>query len=134
MKKIKNDLNRICCSGWSMFPTVKSGDSIYSKRIKRSRLKKGDLIVYKDKSLIVCHRLIGFDKNHFITRGDNLIHRDAPHKWEDFLGKVVIIRDEKGFYKKDQKTRRILICHFENIYSFFVQLKHFYYNQTNEDI
>jgi len=122
-----NKLSKLHCTGWSMYPTLKNDDFVYYENVKPSKLKRGDIIVYKDDPLNVCHRLVEMNKNYFFTRGDNLYKRDKPHEWKEFLGKVNIIRDKYGIVKDEQKIRRAVIKYFENIYGLFVLLKHIYY-------
>lgn len=124
-----NKLSKLHCTGWSMYPTLKNDDFVYYESVEMEKLKRGDIIVYEEGQLNVCHRLVEMNKKYFFTRGDNSTSRDRPHEWKYFLGKVEIIRDKYGIVKDEQRMRRVMIKHFENVYGLFVLLKHLYYRK-----
>jgi len=64
--------------GYSMHPTIKSGEFIVYKDVSVNELKEGDIIVYKDLRTgeRVCHRVIAVNDGMVKAKGDNNRFRD----------------------------------------------------------
>lgn len=92
---------RFRAPGTSMHPTIRHGDLITVEPLEPSRLKRGDIILYRLQGDFIAHRIVnigerdGCDRN-FILRGDASTTCDAPVKPEQVLGKVVCLeRDHR---------------------------------------
>lgn len=91
---IKKGINlRILVKGSSMFPILRTGDSVIVTF--PDNLRKGDIILFRKDENIVCHRIMKIinigGKVFYITRGDSLLYEDGPVSSEDIIGKVLVI-------------------------------------------
>lgn len=103
---------RMPVRGSSMFPVLSTGDSIVVSL--PDNLKRGDIILYRDKGNLVCHRIVKVVKRsgpqahddgvYYITRGDSLLYYDAPVSVDDIIGKVSVIER-----KRMSLPRRLLL-------------------------
>jgi len=79
-------------TGYSMFPTLRPGDKVIVRPLTKGELPKpGSVVVYKENSGFVMHRLveiIGCDSGYvqFITRGDSMSEPDKPWPQQKLLG------------------------------------------------
>jgi signal peptidase len=90
---------RFRAPGTSMHPTIRHGDVITVEPVAPSKLKSGDIILYRLQSDFVAHRIVNIKETDgcgltFISRGDASTFCDAPVKPEQILGKIV--RLERG--------------------------------------
>lgn len=73
----------------SMEPTINAGDKVIIN--VTNNLKEGDIVVYLNDDVLVCHRIQEITGNNVICKGDrNNIH-DDPVSIEKIVGKVVHI-------------------------------------------
>ena len=90
---------RIFSSGWSMFPVIFPGDTIWLERCRPEEVKIGDILLVKRRKYFVLHRLRSIRAQNkaassspteliFITKGDALSHFDAPSNAGDILARV----------------------------------------------
>lgn len=77
---------QIVVEGNSMRPILKPGDTIEIS--KKKIYKIGDIVVFKEKDNRIVHRIIAYDQEHLITKGDNVCYSDLPIMYEDIMGKV----------------------------------------------
>ncbi len=88
---------RVGVTGRSMRPFLKGGEVLVIRRMPCSSLKRGDLILYRDKNdLPVLHRIIQKTKGDdgtfsFLTKGDGLTGFDEEIHGGSVLGKVLVI-------------------------------------------
>ena len=68
----------------SMTPTIKVGDVVIVKKLKKNELEKiekGDILVYKHDGKLIVHRLVEIKTlnktKYYITKGDNNIVNDS---------------------------------------------------------
>ncbi len=93
-------------TGYSMFPTLRSGDRVIVKPLTKGKLPKpGSVVVYKDNSGLVMHRLVEIldddsCKQMFDTRGDSMIDHDKPWSQQQLIGIAVS-------YKRGKKEHLI---------------------------
>jgi signal peptidase I len=86
---------RVKVTGRSMRPFLKGGEFLTIRRMPCSSLKRGDLILYRDKNdLPVLHRVIQKTKEddgtfRFLTKGDGLMAFDEEINGGGVLGKVM---------------------------------------------
>lgn len=80
-------------SGYSMWPFLKPREKILVKAIAGEDLACGDVILYKDRGRLVCHRLIRKLQTarglSFLVRGDNAVYASEKTLDDELLGKVV---------------------------------------------
>ena len=96
--KKSTDLSFFETTGFSMWPFLRGGEKLIVKRTATEDLKIGDIIIYRTKDPLACHRLIKKIKKEgkyiFYVRGDNSTSLPEPIAEEMFLGKVVsIVKD-----------------------------------------
>ena len=72
----------------SMFPSLKIGEKVRLIKIDYSKLKIGDVVVYKKKNKLIVHRLVFFKNFLAITKGDNKSSFDEPILVFDIIGKI----------------------------------------------
>ena len=92
-----------------MHPTIRHGDPITVEPVAPSKLKKGDIILYRLQSSFIAHRIVNIEERNgcgltFIVRGDASVTCDAPVKVKQVLGKVVCL--ERGHRRIDPYSRR----------------------------
>jgi len=98
--------------GLSMWPSLKGEEKLIVKKVPLSNLKIGDLLVYRSKEKIICHRLIKKvkDKNRYIiyARADASLGLPELVKEEMLLGKVIgILKNNKIIYV-DKPIQRLI--------------------------
>ena len=84
-------------SSSSMWPSLKAGDLILIKGIRKENLEIGDIVVYKNTNQNIgftVHRIVEIKDDTFVTRGDANSVNDKPVDYNNLIGKVV------GFDKK----------------------------------
>ena len=91
----------------SMEPTIQIGDDILV-RIE-SDYKENDIVVYEDKGMLVCHRVIKMDGNKIITKGDRNNAEDEEFERTLVIGKVIKILPELGKFQSFIKNPIVLI-------------------------
>jgi len=81
--------------GKSMLPYLKPGQIIEIWPVTdTTKLKFGDIVVFKENDRLVCHILIRRVRNiqdntiHFITQGLNVAHEDIPIASENIFAKA----------------------------------------------
>lgn len=76
--------------GHSMYPILKEKDIVVFKRF--NIYQRGDIILFDLNNLLVAHRIIDFDNDKFITKGDNSICYDSSINLDNILGKLVLLK------------------------------------------
>jgi len=80
--------------GFSMYPTIKSGEFIVYRHTSVSDLKTGDIVVFVDtvSGERVCHRVVEIEDGKIKSKGDNNRFRDRGCISDsNLLGKVTHI-------------------------------------------
>ncbi len=95
---LKGGLNvRVPVRGSSMFPLLSTGDSVIVT--SPDNLKEGDIILFRDRENLVCHRLVRIINQegevYYITRGDALFSTDRPVMAKDVIGKVIDVERKR---------------------------------------
>jgi signal peptidase len=94
-----------------MHPTIRHGDVITVEPVAPSKLKRGDIILYRFQNDFIAHRIVNIEERDgcgltFILRGDASVTSDAPVKPEQVLGKVVCLeRDQRIIDPYSQRVR-----------------------------
>lgn len=85
---------RVKVTGGSMRPSLKGGEVLHIKKVPCSGLRRGDIILYRDRSgSPVLHRIVGKKRDAagshiFLTKGDALSTCDDTVAESQVLGKV----------------------------------------------
>ena len=92
---------RFQAPGRSMTPTIREDETITIDPVSASSVRKGDIILYSNKTGVIAHRVVRIEKedsslqpHSFILRGDASITYDKPVTPGQVLGKVVSV--ERG--------------------------------------
>jgi signal peptidase len=93
-----------------MHPTIRHGDVITVEPVAPSKLKRGDIILYRFQKGLIAHRIVNIEERKdcgltFILRGDASPTYDAPVKLEQVLGKVVCL--ERDHHLIDPYSLRV---------------------------
>ncbi len=77
--------------GTSMGSTIRDGEVVHVEPVDPTRLRKGDIVLFADESVIRVHRIFEIDRGSgaLTTRGDAMEGADAPIAAERILGRVV---------------------------------------------
>lgn len=80
----------------SMWPALKEGDLIFIQSVAKEELKKGDIVVYrnKDNNTFTIHRIVSLDEETFTTKGDANFTEDKPIFYEDLVGRTYMLFDK----------------------------------------
>jgi len=111
----QDKLIQVSLSGLSMFPFLMHGDVVQIQSVTNKKIKRGAIVIYKNKERWIAHRLIKTDvkKNLIYTRGDCRIVKDEPISPEQIKGVVVKI------VKSRWKLAYLSIGKFANVIAFF---------------
>lgn len=91
---------RFAATGWSMLPTIRSGDTLAIERVSINQVRKGDVVLVGRDSRLCAHRVVSRLENSgntfCITRGDAMPAPDRPVLESELLGRVTyLMRGEK---------------------------------------
>ncbi len=79
--------------GYSMFPTLKNGDTAHVEKCTPDKVKRGDILVFKHNSKFIAHRYLKTKNEnghlYFLAKGDNNRHYDSLFNEKELVGKVI---------------------------------------------
>ncbi len=79
--------------GYSMFPTLKNGDTAHVEKCAPDKVKRGDILVFKHKGKFIAHRFLNKKNENghqfFVAKGDNNRHFDPLFNENELVGKVI---------------------------------------------
>lgn len=87
--------------GQSMFPVLQENDIVYFKKISFSTIAVNDLIVFRKKRQIICHRVIYKGKSFVIIKGDNSFKNDGKIYKRQILGRVYQVKRNGRFFNPE---------------------------------
>jgi hypothetical protein len=95
------DTLRFSATGWSMLPTVWSGDTLVVERVSPDCFRVGDIALVGREGRLCAHRVVclseGSGNRFWITRGDAMARPDRPVMEGELLGRVTeLIRSGKS--------------------------------------
>ena len=93
--------NRIKCFGNSMAPILLHEDVVYYRKILFSHININDIVIAKDKSNYITHRVIFKGKNYIITKGDNNFKIDPLIYSKNIIGRVYQVKRNDQFIHPD---------------------------------
>jgi signal peptidase I len=83
-------------TGWSMLPTIWSGDTLTVQRVSADQVRVGDVALVGRNGGLCAHRIVGLpdgSENRFwITQGDAMPMADGPVIESELLGRVTQLR------------------------------------------
>lgn len=82
----------------SMKPKIKPGDVVVVSNKNKEKLKKNDIITFKEDEDVITHRIVDIKNNEYITKGDNnnfIDHFVVPS--ENVIGKVLFHIPKIGY-------------------------------------
>lgn len=79
----------------SMNPVLRKGDKVTAVKKDVSDLKVGEVVVFRQNSKYILHRIVKIDNFVVVTAGDNLRKYDPPISLFDIVGVVENIPVEK---------------------------------------
>jgi signal peptidase I len=83
---------RFCAHGMSMKPTILHGDFVTVEPIDASEIKRGDIVLYRDRDHVIAHRVVGLTASRrFLFCGDGKETADPPIRPDQILGRVVAL-------------------------------------------
>ncbi|GIW65469.1 MAG: hypothetical protein KatS3mg093_448 [Candidatus Parcubacteria bacterium] len=87
--------------GKSMWPILQENDIIYFKKTSFFKIAVNDLIVFRKKRRIICHRVIYKRKSFVITKGDNSFKNDGKIYKRQILGRVYQVKRNGRFFNPE---------------------------------
>lgn len=82
--------------GQSMRPTLLEGQ-LLAVEFRPERLRRGDVLLLRQESGLVVHRLVGRTRRGLRTRGDATILLDPPQQPGQVKGRIIAVRDAFGW-------------------------------------
>ena len=79
-----------------MRPTLSEYDAVEVAPCDAEDLKRGELVVFKQGKILVCHRFLGRVDGALKTQGDNLWNPDNPVHASNLVGRVTRILRSSG--------------------------------------
>lgn len=91
---------RFTATGWSMLPTLRSGDTLVVEQVSADRFRVGDVALVSRGGRLCAHRVRclpqGSGNRFWVTRGDAMPMPDRPVIESELVGRVTkIIRSGK---------------------------------------
>ena len=97
-------------TGNSMWPLIRDGDQIFVRH-GNSHLRRGDIVLFRQNTRLLAHRIIRLDTDRVITKGDNNRHVDPPLNANEILGRVMSIKRGTWQINLDQANWRLVGSH-----------------------
>lgn len=104
---------RFTAEGWSMYPTIRNGETVEVAPIDPLRIRRGDVLLCRLGSGTVAHRVITLDRtattvSGIVLRGDAAFANDAPLTADDILGHVIATTRAGVRRPLDTRTARLV--------------------------
>jgi hypothetical protein len=80
---------RFQASGDSMYPTIRSGDTVEIAPCDPASLGTGDVVLASTVRGLTLHRIVRISSAGIVIRGDNALSSDAPVAPANILGRMV---------------------------------------------
>lgn len=98
--------------GRSMEPFINKRDTLFVKKVKLIDIHIGDIVVFKQKSNYIGHRVLYIHDHVIKTKGDNMMWYDKQLSYKAIIGKVIRIEGKYGIIMLTSKLSRILSYYF----------------------
>lgn len=88
--KLGTEFPMAAITSGSMWPILKEGDLVFIEAVKSENIKKGDIIVFQNKTnaSLTIHRVVLLEETKITTKGDANFREDAPVGYEDVIGRT----------------------------------------------
>ena len=88
-KKNYTKYNEFVVVSESMYPVLKKGDIVVSKKCLKSEINNNDIIIFYNGEELIIHRIVEIDNDYYITKGDNnkTFDKEKVH-FNDINGKL----------------------------------------------
>ena len=89
--EVAHSFGEVCLqvTGSSMIPAIWPGDVVAVRRSDLGELRLGQIVLYRQESGLVAHRIVHIQGDLLTTRGDTLRHNDPPVTVSDLVGQVL---------------------------------------------
>jgi len=108
--------------GYSMYPTLREGDTGVVEKWNPEDLHVGDIIVFKSNGKLVAHRLFKIEVRNglrlFTAKGDKNSYTDQPFTGDALVGKITSLQRKNRIKSPDSRSmkfRRSIALHFSVI-------------------
>lgn len=81
----------------SMAPSLEVGDVIFTWHVSPKHIHVNDIVTYKESNLSITHRVYAKQEEGLITKGDANNVTDGLIKYEQVVGKVIIVLPKIGY-------------------------------------
>ena len=92
----------------SMADTIQIGDIVFVELT--DKVEENDIIVFKEETSFITHRLLQIEEDKYITKGDVNNSKDKPIQKEQVIGKVIYVAENIGLIRNVIFTPEIFIC------------------------
>jgi len=101
---------KVKTSGYSMRPFINKGSVATVERHDFHKIKVGDVVVFKDNSNFIAHRVIRIKKRAdnwlLICKGDSRSRADSPFGVDKYIGKVTAIETKHKIVDYETKKQK----------------------------
>ncbi len=119
----------VAVHGRSMYPSLRHGTRVEVQPVAYDELQTGDLIVFTNGRVLICHRLIRKTRRLCFLKGDTNLWMDPPVIWAQVLGRVTrVIDDDLHIHDIDTRRKRriaTLLARLSYPYAIYYNLLHF---------
>jgi len=97
--------------GYSMYPTLREGDTGIVEKWNPNDLLVGDIVVFKANGKLVAHRLVKIELRNglrlFTAKGDKNTYTDEPFTSDAFVGKITSFQRNNRINSPESKGMKI---------------------------
>jgi hypothetical protein len=101
---------RFQASGDSMYPTIRSGDTVEIEPCDPASLRPGDIVLAATVRGLTLHRIVRISSARIVIQGDNALVSDAPVAMENILGRTVEEEPIKNGWRR--RSEKVIIIRF----------------------
>ena len=100
---------RFWAHGMSMKPTILHGDFVTVEPIEPSEIRRGDIVLYRDRDHVIAHRVVGLTASkRFLFCGDGRETPDPPVRPDQILGRVVALERDGHLLRLHRHWMQVL--------------------------
>ena len=102
---------RLRVTGSSMLPSLWPGDVLTVRRRAMRELRPGEILLWHREGQLWAHRIIRHHHDHVVTRGDALLHDDAPVWEHEIVGAVVAVMRQRQAVRLPWRRRQRIVSY-----------------------